>query len=837
VTDRFTGIVHALAFLVLTSIVVAVGHLGLGAMERLHADAKNLADTQWEDVQLAVEALDYSNQNNRVTMQLFITNDRPEIDLLLAHREENNAKISALLKLLQTRIRSAKEQELLNGIVETRSDYVESTRHAIDILLKQKGGNGARQSPTLVTSPLLAKYHVTWSDFIRFQTEEMNQQLDRSAGTYALDRKRTTYLIIFAVLLALGIAVFEVRTIVIEIRRRTTVEGSMRSMNEGLELRVLHRTAALDKSNKDLIAEIAQRKKVEESLVSKTVFLEAQANSTMDGILVVDPNNRKLLQNQRFIDLFQLPRSAVEDDDDKTALEYVLAKVAEPEQFVQKVGYLYDHSEETSRDEIRLKTGTVLDRYSSPVVGADGQYYGRIWTFRDITDRKLAEERIKYLAFYDALTGLPNRVLLQDRLATALSGARRRKSKVALLFFDLDRFKLTNDSLGHAAGDLLLQEVANRFKSYTREQDTVARIGGDEFLIVLTDVEKIADAAIAAERLMHAMTVAFVIHDHPLNIGCSIGISIFPEHGADAEALLKNADAAMYSAKENGRNNFQFFTDDMNADVVERSTLENSLRLALEKEELFLMYQPQMDIATGNITGLEALIRWQHPDLGLVAPDKFIPIAESSGLIRTIGEWVLRTACGQARKWQEEGLPAISVAVNVSAVQFRHEGFCGLIRRVLHETGLAPQYLELELTESLLLADADITFSVLQELKAMGLTLAIDDFGTGYSSFSYLRQFRVSKLKIDRSFIRDVAVNTDDAAITTAIISMAKSLRLKVIAEGVEDEAQMSFLRLHQCDGIQGYYFSKPLSAAMAADKLRATLVQSMSASVAIASK
>jgi EAL domain-containing protein (putative c-di-GMP-specific phosphodiesterase class I) len=317
------------------------------------------------------------------------------------------------------------------------------------------------------------------------------------------------------------------------------------------------------------------------------------------------------------------------------------------------------------------------------------------------------------------------------------------------------------------------------------------------------------------------MTTEFVVQGHPLNIGCSIGISIFPEHGADAETLIKNADAAMYSAKANGRNNFRFFTEEMNAQIVERLTLEKSLRLALDKKELFLMYQPQMDMATGRIVGLEALLRWQHPKLGLVPPDRFIRLAENSGLIMPIGEWVLRTACSQARKWQDEGLANVSVAVNVSAVQFRQEDFCELIRRVLRETRLAPEYLELELTESLLLANADVTSSVIQELKAMGLTLAIDDFGTGYSSFSYLRQFRVSRLKIDRSFVRDVAVNPDDAAITSAIISMAKSLNLKVIAEGVENEAQMSFLRAHECDEIQGYYFSKPLAVDQVADKLR----------------
>ncbi len=442
-------------------------------------------------------------------------------------------------------------------------------------------------------------------------------------------------------------------------------------------------------------------------------------------------------------------------------------------------------------------------------------------TLVDITERKVAEERVQSLAYYDALTGLPNRILLHDRLSKALATARRQMHKVALLFFDLDRFKIINDSLGHSVGDLLLEDVAERLKSCAREEDTVARLGGDEFVIVLTHVNDIPGAAVSAERFMDAMTARFVIQGHSLSIGCSLGISIFPEHGADSETLIKHADAAMYSAKDIGRNNFQFFTADMNAQAVERLTLENGLRLALEKKELFLMYQPQMNIATGKISELEALLRWQHPVLGLVPPDKFIRIAENSGLIVPIGEWVLRTACSQARKWQDEGLPPVSIAINVSAVQFRQQGFCELIRRVLRETGLAPHYLELELTESLLLGNADVTLSVLQELKAMGLTLAIDDFGTGYSSFSYLKRFPVSKLKIDRSFVRDVAVNPDDAAITTAIISMAKSLNLKVIAEGVEDEAQMSFLRAHQCDEIQGYYFSRPLAVDKVAEKLR----------------
>jgi diguanylate cyclase (GGDEF)-like protein/PAS domain S-box-containing protein len=566
---------------------------------------------------------------------------------------------------------------------------------------------------------------------------------------------------------------------------------------------------------------ITERKLVEESLLFKTALLEAQAETTIDGILVVDESGHIVLANKQFALHFGIPDDLLRAQDDHIVLKYLLTKIEAPEPFVERVQYLYGHRDEKSRDEFTLKNGKVFDRYSSPLIDPNGRYWGRIWYFRDITDRKHAEERVQFLAYYDALTELPNRTLFQDRLTTALAIARRQKDKVALLFLDLDKFKDINDSLGHSVGDLLLKEVAERLKTWGREQDTVARLGGDEFLITLTQVKDVPDVAVAAERLMNAITAGFIVQGHSLNVSCSIGISIFPGHGADGETLIKNADAAMYRAKTDGRNNFRFFTEDMNAQVVERVTLEKSLRSALAREELFLMYQPQMDITTGRITGLEALLRWQHPDLGLVPPDRFIRIAENSALIVPIGEWVVRTACRQARKWQDEGLPAVTVAVNVSAVQFRQADFCGLIGRVLLETGLAPQYLELELTESLLLGEADVTLSVLKELKSMGVTLAIDDFGTGYSSFNYLRQFRVSKLKIDRIFIRDVATNPDDAAITAAIISMAKSLNLKVIAEGVENEAQMSFLRAHLCDEIQGYYFSKPLAADKVADKLR----------------
>jgi diguanylate cyclase (GGDEF)-like protein len=406
-------------------------------------------------------------------------------------------------------------------------------------------------------------------------------------------------------------------------------------------------------------------------------------------------------------------------------------------------------------------------------------------------------------------------------LAKALASTRRQDDqKVAVLFLDLDRFKIINDSLGHTFGDLLLQQVAERLKRCVREEDTVARGGGDEFLIVLAALKSVTEATIAADRILNGMAAEFLVEDQRLNVTCSIGISIFPEHGMDGETLIKNADAAMYCAKEKGRNTFQFFTEDMNTQVVERLTLENSLRLALEREELFLVYQPQMEIASGMIVGMEALLRWQNPERGLVSPDKFIRVAESSGLIMPIGEWVLRKACSQVREWHDQGLLAVPVAVNVSAVQFRQGDFLTVIKNVLSETGLSPEYLELELTESTLLSNVNVIFPMLEELRTMGLKLAIDDFGTGYSSLSYLRQFPVSKLKIDRSFVQDVVLNSDDAAITAAIISMAKGLNLKVIAEGVETAAQMSFLRAHHCDQIQGYYFSRPLMADDVAKKL-----------------
>ena len=434
-------------------------------------------------------------------------------------------------------------------------------------------------------------------------------------------------------------------------------------------------------------------------------------------------------------------------------------------------------------------------------------------TLVDVSDRKMADERIQFLAYYDSLTGLPNRTLLQDRLSKALAAARRHNEEVAVLFLDLDRFKYINDSLGHSVGDELLKKVARCLEDCARDQDTVARLGGDEFLVVLSAVEESSDAAIVAERICSEIGNGFEVQGQMLNVTCSVGISIFPEHGYDAETLIKNADAAMYSSKDAGRNTFRFFTEKMTAQAVERLTLESSLRTALEKDQLFVVYQPEIDLTTGQMICCEALLRWDHPTLGLVPPGRFIEVAESAGMIIRIGEWVLRTACAQARKWQQDGIMSTPVAVNVSAVQFRQDGFCEMVRRVLTETGLPAQFLELELTESVLLAHEDLTFQVLGELKALGVSLALDDFGTGYSSLSYLKQFPVNKLKIDRAFIKEIATNSRDASIAAAIINMARCLDMKVTAEGVEDEAQLALLRALGCDQVQGFFLSKPLFA------------------------
>ncbi|MFA9440400.1 EAL domain-containing protein [Uliginosibacterium sp. sgz301328] len=448
----------------------------------------------------------------------------------------------------------------------------------------------------------------------------------------------------------------------------------------------------------------------------------------------------------------------------------------------------------------------------SAVYDPRGQITHFVAVFSDITERKASEARIAYLAHHDPLTELPNRTLFQDRLEQALARAERHHQRVALLFLDLDRFKTINDSLGHLAGDRLLQAVSGRLKDCVRTTDTICRQGGDEFIIVLADVGDPETPARVADKILRCLSEPFDIDGHRLGTSFSIGIAIYPDDGRSVDSLMKNADTAMYHAKENGRNTYRFFTEAMNANALERLHLESQLRQALERGELLLNYQPQVDLGTGAILGAEALIRWQSEALGFVPPGRFIPIAEESGLIVPIGRWVLRQACLHARTWQDAGLAPVGVAVNISALQFARDDIVTAVSEVLAETGLAPERLELELTESLLMHQGDEVLDTMHRLKALGVRLSIDDFGTGYSSLSYLKRFAVDRLKIDQGFVRDIADDPDDAAIVRAIIQLGRSLKLDVIAEGAEARAQVDFLLREGCRKAQGYFFCPPVT-------------------------
>lgn len=446
-------------------------------------------------------------------------------------------------------------------------------------------------------------------------------------------------------------------------------------------------------------------------------------------------------------------------------------------------------------------------------------------TAENITARKAAEEKIKLLAYRDPVTGLPNRLRFEEQLREALCAARRKDRQVALLVLEASRFKMINDSLGKAVVDGLLGEIAGRIRGVVGDSVTVARLEGSKFAILLEDFQPLRRVKQMARKVIAALSAEFNFLGHSFNLSPAMGGSVFSGDAEDEHALLVRADLAMYAAREAGCSQIQFFSEEMNNRFRERIRLETSLRLAQERQEFFLVYQPQVDTHTGGISGLEALLRWQHPELGLVLPGEFISIAESSGLIVFIGEWVLRTACLQARKWQDVGLPAVPVAVNVSAVQLRHQGFCDMVRRILQETRLDPKYLELELTEGDLLKNVEVML-LLEELREIGVKLTIDDFGTGYSSFSYLRQFKVHRLKIDGSFLREVPENAADVAIATAILNMAKALHVDVLAEGVENAEQLDFLRMQNCHGVQGFYISNPVAAEQVEEKFQGALIQ-----------
>ncbi len=445
-------------------------------------------------------------------------------------------------------------------------------------------------------------------------------------------------------------------------------------------------------------------------------------------------------------------------------------------------------------------------------------------TIIDITERKRAEEKVKHLAFHDPLTGLPNRLLFSDRLRVAMVHANRYRRKLAVLFLDMDRFKVINDSLGHPIGDELLRRIAERVGGCLRQEDTIARLGGDEFTVLLSGIGKEEDAATIANKILEAVRLPFFIEHRELFITTSIGVTLYPDDGADPETLVRNADISMYRAKEKGRDNYQLYAPVMNSRALERLSLESRLRQALQNRELVLHYQPLIELSTGRIRGAEALLRWQHPELGLVPPGDFISIAEVSGLIVPIGQWVLKTACAQASAWQKSGYP-LSVAVNLSSRQFQQADLVFQVTEALQEANLSPASLDLEITESNAMQNAELSISALWDLKNLGLSISMDDFGTGYSSLNYLKRFPIDRIKIDQSFVRDVTRDPDDAAIAAAIIAMAHSLKLTAVAEGVETEEQLEFLRAQTCDEMQGYLFSPPLPAARFGELLESSRI------------
>ena len=476
-------------------------------------------------------------------------------------------------------------------------------------------------------------------------------------------------------------------------------------------------------------------------------------------------------------------------------------------------GDLEARAEPTGPREL-ARLGASLNRMTESLLGLNQSLEEKVGELEEeVAERKRGEETIRHLAYHDVLTGLPNRALLKDRLGVALAHARRNDLMLAVMFLDLDRFKLVNDTAGHVAGDELLRDAGRQLKELVREGDTVGRVGGDEFVLILPELARVDDATEVAQRVIESFRRPQTLAGHEFHITSSIGITIFPTDGDSPEALLTNADIAMYHAKEQGRDNYQFYTADLNARILERVALENDLRHGLEREEFVVYYQPQVNIKSGQIVGMEALLRWQHPDRGLVMPMEFIPAADETGLIVPLGEWVLRTACAQTKAWQDAGLSSLRIAVNLSTRQFQERDLAERVAQVLEETGLDPHRLQLEITESAAIQDVDYTAKTLQHLKEMGVQIAIDDFGTGHSALSYLRRFPIDVVKIDRSFIRDLTTNPGDAELANTVIVMAHNLQLQVIAEGVETEEQLAFLKERSCDEMQGYLFSRPVPA------------------------
>jgi diguanylate cyclase (GGDEF)-like protein/PAS domain S-box-containing protein len=576
------------------------------------------------------------------------------------------------------------------------------------------------------------------------------------------------------------------------------------------------------------IRDISVRKDAEKHLAQMESRYRGLLEAAPDAMVVVDQRGEIVLLNVQAEKRFGYRRDELVGQKVKNII---------PEGFAER---LIADSLRSAEDALAQQIGTGIELSGrrrdgsefpieimlSPLESAEGILVTA--AIRDITTRKKAEAQMIHASEHDFLTGLPNRMLLNDRVNQAIRSAERHKRTLAVLFLDLDGFKHINDSLGHPAGDKLLQSVAKRLVDCVRGSDTVSRQGGDEFVVLLSEEEHLEDAAMTVRRMLQAVGEAHSVDQHDLHVTSCVGVSVYPNDGLDAETLIKNADTAMYQAKENGPQTYQFFKSAMNVRAVERQGIEENLRRALERKEFTLHYQPKINLRTGETTGAEALIRWTHPTRGRVSPAQFIPVAEDCGLILPIGNWVLREACQQARAWVDAGLPLGTMAVNISAMQLRDKNFLDGVFAILKDTGLDPRSLELELTESVLMKHAESTASILKTLRTSGVQLAVDDFGTGYSSLSYLRKFPIDALKIDQSFVRQITTVPDETIIVEAVISMGRSLKLRVIAEGVETQEQLAFLQAHQCDEAQGYYFSRPVLPHQFANMLETSLQEAV---------
>jgi diguanylate cyclase (GGDEF)-like protein/PAS domain S-box-containing protein len=645
---------------------------------------------------------------------------------------------------------------------------------------------------------------------------EINRRVERMVRYGAGMMIALACCLVGAVALSIGVLVIQpVKSISDQLHALDAAEGGMLSQPQHHEDNELGRLvldingllgrfrSALQLKHEMHLAQVLH----ERTRLSAAVFEHSQ-----EGIIITDADNRIVTVNEAFSQITGYnPDEAVGQSPNFIASgRHDTAFYAQMWALILGTGHW--KGELWNRD----KQGEIRPYWYSISVVRDngGAIVNYVAIFSDITEHRLALQRIEFLAHHDTLTNLPNRVLTLDRFQQASATARRDGTGIALLYIDLDNFKYVNDSFGHKAGDQLLKIAAERLKQQVRETDTVSRQGGDEFLVILPNVTDEAVVFRIAAGILEALAKSFEIEGHALGISASIGVTLFPQHGKDFDTLLKNADAAMYAAKAAGKNTSRLFTEDMNVDALDKLKLKAQLGTAIDNDEFHLVFQPQINIQTGAIVGTEALIRWSHPEMGLVSPARFIPLAEESGLIVPIGRWVIEEACRQGKQWFDAGLGPFVVAVNVSAQQFNNGDILGMVQDILYSTGFPAHYLELEFTESGLLNDICHSISTIEKLKSLGVKLAIDDFGTGYSSLSYLKQFKVEKLKIDQSFVRDIGVNAESLEIIRAIIQLGKTLRLEVIAEGVETDNQLQTLRALDCNEAQGYLISKPLPAA-----------------------